>query len=81
MERDNRQPAASLEDAFGSSKRSSQFAKFVIDQNAQSLKRPRRWMNIAGTRAHDAADDVGKYGRRPNGRLAARAHDRASDCA
>ena len=48
MERHRHQPALRLEDALGGLQRRDQFAQFVVDENAQGLKRARGRMDIAG---------------------------------
>src|SRR6185295_639192 len=75
MERNDDQPAAGLENAFGGLQRQRQFAELVVDENARGR------MNLVGLGAHDAADDVGERARGDDRRLGARLDDGASDAA
>ena len=43
--------------------RVDEFAKLVVDEDAQRLERARRRMDVAGRRAHDRRYDVGELAR------------------
>ena len=79
MERHHHQPPAGLEHALGRRERGGQFAELVVHENAQRLERARRRMNIAGSRAHDRCDDIGKRTRGGDRRIGARLDDGAGD--
>src|ERR1700735_4736989 len=75
VESDDDKTPIRLERAFCSGKTARQFAKLVIDEDGQGLKRARRGVNRLVTRMHDAGDDLRQTARRGDGCLAARLND------
>src|ERR1700722_7830676 len=75
MKRHHDEPATGLEHLFGGGKRQMQLVEFAVDENSQTLERPRRRMNIAGLRTYDLADEIGQRTRRGNRFLLARGND------
>src|SRR5690554_5853322 len=74
MEADNRQPAARLEQAHGLRQRALQRAEFVVDRDAQRLKRARRRVDALPRARHGSLDDLRQLARLPD---RPRLHDRA----
>src|SRR4051812_38080850 len=79
VERDDDDAAAWLEDAFRRRKTLGQLLQFLIDENAQRLKRSCGRMDLPRLRPHHAADDIGKHARGGDRRLLAARHDGARD--
>ncbi len=81
VEGHHHQPAAGLENAFGGGERRDQFAQFVVDEDAQRLKRARRGVYFVGLGPHhlptmDASAAVVRIGASVRARTMARATPR-----
>src|SRR5262245_2004750 len=79
MKRNDHQSPAWFDDAFGRLKCRCQFAEFIVDEDAQRLKRTRRRMDVVRTRAHDRRNSVGERARCFKRSIRARLDDRARD--
>src|SRR6476659_2339108 len=79
MKRNDHQSPAWFDDAFGRMKCRRQFAKLVVDEDAQRLERARRRMDVVRTRASDRRNGVRERARGFKWSIPARFDDGARD--
>ena len=79
MECHDDEPAAGLEHLLGRGQAGGELGKLLVDEHAQRLERPGRRMDGAGTRMHDAGDDLGERVRGTDRRRAAGSDDGAGN--
>src|SRR5438874_8615059 len=79
MEGDHREPATWFEQSLGSGKAALEFAKLVVDRDADRLERAGRRIDAAGLGRHDPADDRRELAGAPDRPLGAGGLDGAGD--
>jgi hypothetical protein len=79
VKRHDDESTAGPQRAFGGEKAALQFAKLIVDQQAQGLEGAGRRVNLAGFGAHDPCHDVGERRRGLDWLARALRHDRARD--